>query len=725
MTNVQDHRVQELVNLKLSLRSELRFTPHFEGGEACYLIEDPIRAQFFRVGIDEYLLMSLLDGETTVGEALRRITPTAAAQGLTQQEATAVCQWLIQTELASTPQSLRSERLADNAAVREKRQRLSSWNPVFLKVPLCYPDRFFSSITPWARHAFGPVAALLGLLLVIVAMYQLASSWNAFTLASVGIFSPTRWLWLVACWLLLKIVHETAHGVVCRMYGGSVPEAGAILVLLAPLAYVDLTSVWRFRSKWQRMHTAAAGMYVEIWVAAIATIAWTATQPGLVNDVCFNLVIMASVMTLALNANPLMRFDGYYLLSDLLEIPNLYGNGQQYMAYLGRRYILGESVSSPLAWTKRDIFTRVYGFAAFLWRIMICVSIVLCAATMFHGAGLLIALAAIGLWVGVPAIRLIKHVCCRDGSQAHRKARLALFTAGSMLLGIVACNHLPWPGAQRAPAIVQYSPIAFVRAESPGFLREFYVPSDQDLIAGQPIARLENRQLVAELKDLELAIEQSLLRTRVYKQTDQIHSYQAELEQLRAHQEKRLEKQRQVDRLTVRAPADGQLLARNLNLRLGTYYHEGDEIAAIGDETKKELRIAIAQSAFDQFKAQMNKPVNVRISGGITLVSELDRVVPRATLTAPHQSLYARHGGPLESRVEQDEDGEGDLQLLSPHFTGVILLNGQQSSRIRAGQRGIVWFGRNGQTMGSVLRESLRELMPKDLLGQLAPLPFQ
>ena len=274
----------------------------------------------------------MFDGQTSVGEAVVRLSKLDLEHQLTEAEATAVCKWLVDAELAHTSASSDGRRLAINAVDRTIKRRLGLWNPLCMKVPLAYPDRWVAKVTPWLGSFFTAGFTLLGAILVIVASYQVTAAWENFSAASRGIFTPARWLWLVACWLLLKVVHESAHAIVCRKYGGPVHEAGAIFVLFAPLAYVDLTSSWRFRSKWKRIHTAAAGMYVELWIAAIAAIAWVATDPGQVNDLCFNLVLMASLTTIVFNANPLMRFDGYYMLSDLLEIPNLYSEGQQLSA---------------------------------------------------------------------------------------------------------------------------------------------------------------------------------------------------------------------------------------------------------------------------------------------------------------------------------------------------------------------------------------------------------
>ena len=207
------------------------------------------------------------------------------------------------------------------------------------------------------------------------------------------IFSPHNWLSMAIVWVLLKIAHELAHALACKRYGGEVRDMGLVFILFAPAAYVDVTSCWRFSSKWQRMHVAAAGMYVELVLAAMAAIAWSQTDSLVVRHWLFNVILMASVSTLLFNANPLMRFDGYYLLADLLEIPNLSPEGSRFVQQLGSRIFFGSRPAgqSPLGW--RGCSFACYGLAAWLWRLAVCGSLLAASAILWQGAGLMLGLA--------------------------------------------------------------------------------------------------------------------------------------------------------------------------------------------------------------------------------------------------------------------------------------------------------------------------------------------
>ena len=271
------------------------------------------------------------------------------------------------------------------------------------------------------------------------------------------VFAPSNWIWLLAGWIFLKVAHELAHGTVCTKYGGHVRESGILFVVMAPLAYVDVTSTWQFRSRWQRIYTAAAGMHIELLIASIATLIWSPTDESQLNHVCVNLVLMSSVTTLLFNANPLMKFDGYYILSDLTGIPNLSVAGQKFLRALAQRVFLGVPLQRLPNSPGRAAIIRIYAVLAFLWRITITVSLTVAASLLFHGAGIVLAGLAIVMWPLVPTFQLLKYLIFgRPGEQPNR-IRFVL-TFGSMVAVITSILMLvPWPGALRSPAIVAYA----------------------------------------------------------------------------------------------------------------------------------------------------------------------------------------------------------------------------------------------------------------------------
>ncbi|MFO7905602.1 MAG: efflux RND transporter periplasmic adaptor subunit [Planctomycetota bacterium] len=713
MTAAQDLAIRELKTCKLALRGDLVWTPQTSADRSYYLVEDPFNGRFYRMGTAEYAFVSLLDGETTIGEALGLTATAVPDAAFTEYEAVTICNWLLENGLVRTsePQEWSGQ---TGTAPAEQSPELQRWNPLVLRLPLLHPDWLFNAASPWVEWWFSLLALVPWLITGFIALFQIASDWNAVTNALTGVFAPLNWLWLSLCWFGLKVVHEFAHGAACKKFGGSVREAGFIFILFMPITYVDVSSSWKFRSKWHRVITAAAGMYAELFVASIATLLWSHTSPGLFNSLCFDVMIMASISTLVFNANFLMRFDGYYIFSDVMEIPNLAAVSRQQLkrVTLIPFFRAGPAPPGlPASRVKRFLVT-CYGLASFLWKIVVCTGMIIAASAMFEGAGAILAVLAALLWLGVPLVRFVKRMfgLTRDESTT---SRLSASTVGlAMIVAAFVAIQLPWPLPPRASAIVDYQPLTIIRADSPGFLKEIHVQPGQLVTKGELLAVLRNEELALELADLELSIQQLETRCRVHEHGRKMAAWQAEMEELDALRKKHIEKMEQVSRLILRAPTSGRVIGSNLRNLTGSYLQSGDQILSIGREQHKELRVAIEQQALPVFKSHVGRTIRVRLSGGRVFVATLSRIEPRARLECPHPALSGETGGPLAVKPKINDGDEADsgteeVELLVPHFIGHVALDTERGKEIRAGQLAQVALAADREAIGSYVLQAV------------------
>lgn len=685
MERYPDQSVRDLGSTRLAVRRDLVFVPQIESSQPYYLLEDPLNSRFFRLGQAEYTLVSLLDGQTTLHDALGRLSQVIPDHSLTESDVAALARWLVEMDLAQTEASGHAATLTERASQAAGRQTAARVNPLLIRLPLGRPDGCFAALARWIGWLFAPPAVVGWLGVVLLGAYQVSSQWERFAASSEGIFAPGNWAWLFGCWIVLKVLHEASHGVVCKRYGGAVRETGLLLILFAPVAYVDVTSSWRFASRWQRIQVAAAGMYGELLIAALAALVWSSTKSPWLGHLCFNVIAMASVTTLLFNANPLMKFDGYFMLSDALGMPNLYVNGQAYVRAWFRRWVLNVPGALP-AWTGRQrILIAVYGWASLSWRICVCVSLTLAAATMFQGAGIVLAALAAVLWFGLPALRFAGYLIRGRGAEQPDRLRLLLVTGTAGGLFAVLLLLVPWPGARVAPAIVEYAPLNVVRADSAGFVQKILVEEGQQVEAGQVLLELRNDELVQDLADLDLQVRQSEIRGRQHEQQRKLAALQAEAKKQESLIQQREELQTQVERLTVRAPSAGQVIRRNLATLLGTYIEQGDEILSLGDDSRKELRVSVAQDDLDAFRFSS---ICIQVPHESSWQGRLEKIVPRATLSLPHLALGAVHGGSLPvKRVDEKELQESSYELLAPRFVAHLPLDTAQSNLLKSGQR--------------------------------------
>ncbi len=686
-----DFRVRELGRTVLVLRHDLRVTPQVYSGEHVFVLEDPVNSKFYRLGAAEYAFVSLLNGETNIGDALQATATRFPAESLGWQEAASICKWLIECNLASTPESKASSRVMKAAREAGRREFWQKMNPMSLRVPLLWPDRWFRRIAPYCGWVFSWPVFTLWLILLAVAGYFLHQNADRLVEASQGVFDDGAWRWLLLVWVALKLIHEFAHGVACRKAGGVVREAGVMLILFTPVAYVDVTTSWRFRSKWKRILVAAAGMYAELAVAAVAAIVWAHTGPGALNHICFQAALMASATTILFNANPLMRFDGYYILSDLLEIPNLYGLGQQSVNYYTRRFILGLSASLPRANPLNKILVQIYGFGALVWRVLVCIGLLIAASALFEGAGVVLAWFAAALWVGLPVVRFVMYALQGKPGERPQWLRATAVCGGLVAAGAMFFLFVPWLGATTAPAIVEYEPLSVVRAESDAFIREVRVTGGQRVQPGDILLVLENRELQAEVAELALRIRETEIRIRLHQQRSELATQQAETAVLEMLKKQHAEKSEIAGRLTVRATAAGVVIGRRLAMREGSFVEKGAEILSIGDESRKRLRASVDQNDLQLFSSRTGGDVYVDVPGHYTLTRTLTRVPPQASTQPPHEALCTTAGGEIPVK-QTGSESESSVEFFEPRFTAFVDLTPTQARTMHAGQTGRISF---------------------------------
>ena len=713
-----DNSTQELARARFRLRDDLVFTPRKHGRKQCVHIESAER--FFKIGVPEYTFISLLDGNTSIAEALSITACNLGQDAFTEQEAVSICRWLVDSGLASN---------VEHEAPADFRKKQPPWyqrlNPFWIKLPLLNPDALLTRMQRVFGWIHSPVALFASLILGVVAVTTLASNWSKLDTSSDNIFAPANWIWLGATWILLKLVHEFSHGLACKRYGGDVRELGVVFILFAPLAYVDLTSAWRFKSKWQRIHTALAGIYIELVIASIATLVWAGTQSTETAHRCLNIMLLSSVTTILFNANALMRFDGYYALSDFVEIPNLYTDAQTKLRTVVRRIFMGDTTRATEPSTTADVLVFLYGLATFFWKILICVGLSISAATLFHGAGIFLAAAGIVLWMALPVFKLLQSLTRQFRFEPAKGVRCGLifscliFTVGSVLW------FAPWPGGRTVPALVEFAPPTHVRAGVDGFVQTLHVKDGQFVHTGDKLVEMTNYEIETACTELEIEIEQTIARRRLWTQKRELGQAQTETNNLLALQKQLAEKDALRNRLTLYATVSGRISARRLSDLHGTHITEGQEILVIGDESIKELRLSIPQDDIDAFRAVLQPPagsqaslserppeisrsgnVSIRIAGLPTTSGRLDRLNPRASTEPPHEALCATNNGWIPVRpVEKNETGESGLEFLEPRFTGFVRLNENTASLLPTGRTAMVTLGHDDRRLATGLYE--------------------
>ncbi len=720
-----DDSTFEIGNTRLRLKDGLSFSLNHSGDTPWYLIEDETAGKFFRVGLAEYTLLSLLDGKRTLSDALAIAVSVLGDTTLDDTQGARICNWMIDSGLAHTTASETSERILLKQEKGRFSKNIQRINPISIQVPLFNPDSLMTN----ANRAFGWMISWFGfavwLLVCTFGLVQLAIHWHEFSKERFQSFSQNDFFWIMGSWLIIKSFHEFSHALMCKRFGGRVGVFGLMFLLFIPLPFVDVTSSWKFESKYQKILTSAAGMMCELFIASIAVFIWASSEPGPVRFHMGNLIIVASAHTLLFNANPLMRFDGYYILSDWMDLPNLYTHGRQFVVAISKRFFLGTKTKLPEI-AHRPMFVRAYGIGSMVWTILLSCSLLLAAFSLFEGIGLIVAAIGAGFWVLWPAYKLIKFLSVGSLTERPNRKHFVRVVCTIVAAACVFGYGLPAPSVVQAPFVIDYDNLQIIRAEAPGFVRQILVKENQAVQADEILVLLENPDLQAELKQVQLQIEESELRGRGYKGSENIAGWMMEQQNYNALKERESELQALLQNLTIRAAVNGHVVTRDLSSMIGSYIEKGSEIISVADDRAKKAIALVDQK--DALFLQDIQAKQARLDVFGTFWSryrgQVRECEPRARDEVPHDAFSASNGGPLavlpRSQVESmsDQNARSDKnsiisgersqwKLAEPRVQVTIDFEAKASEHLKSGQTGLAYLSVRNQSMGEYLSGNL------------------
>ena len=694
----------------LRLKDGLEFSVQQGKLQTWYLIEDESRAQFFRIGAPEYTFLSLLDGQTTMSMALSKTCSLMGVQAFSEQDAVSLCKWLVDVELAHTGASTAAVRLRDRHQSSESSQQLQKLNPIAIRIPLFELDSFTTVAVRYLGWLVSWRFAIVWAIVCLLGLVSLCLCWDK--AEYVNVLSRNNWFWLALTWVVLKMIHEFSHVLACKKLGGQIGKGGILFLLMIPMPFVDVTSSWRFNDKYSRILVSAAGMLAEMLLAAIAAIVWSRTGPGALNYHAANVMIAASLHTLLFNANPLMRFDGYYMLCDWLEMPNLGNHGSQYLKGVGRKWFF-DLPSTRLQYEGfHGQIVQFYGVAAFVWKILICVGLGIGAVNLFHGFGLVMALFGVVMWLAMPVCQLLKFVAVGTEFEVPNRRRFAMVVAGIFAgVGLFGCL-VPAPSIINAPIVIEYHDKEIVRAESSGFVRQILVDDEEFVKKGDLLFVLENRELESEIAKIKLDLSKAKLRSRALQNDSEIGAWQAEQSVIESLEKQLFQIESKQRKLEIVAPSDGQVVDRGVMEKKGLYVPAGTELVTIGDAHKKEVIGLVSQDDARYLADKVGMEVDLRVWGiGPIHSVKFTEIEPKAVDDLPHLAFAGNYGGPIDvverKHVEDSNEKwvseDAELMMTQPRVPVRMQIAPDIGQQLKSGQTGLVHIRGRSQSVGSYL----------------------
>ena len=631
------------------LRAHAQVHRHVARGQIWYVLQDHQTGRFFRISAAANLMLCLMNGQRTVEEIWRRVSDKLGATRPTQEETVRLMIQLHQSDLLWTglpPDMAEVGRRADT--FESKRRRGWFTSPMAMRFPLIDPDKFLTATLPLLRPLFTRAGFAAWLALVLSGLVLAVLNWSEITAnVSDRVFTTYNVLMLTLLYPASKLLHELGHGYIAKANVGEVHEAGIMLLVLLPVPYVDASSSSAFADGWRRMLVAGGGIVVELALAALAMIAWVHLPPGLWRAAAFNLMLLCSVSTLLFNGNPLLRFDGYYILSDLLQIHNLDQRSRRFLLYLIQRYGFGLTrVESPLRTQSEAKWLAGYGIVSFIYRIAIMLGIGVLVSQRYFVIGVILAIVSLFQMLVLPVLRGL-HYVAKDPGLRDQRRRAIWVLAGVVASLAVLLLAIPVPYAQVAEGVVWVPEEAVLHAGADGFFADLLAGADAPVKAGQPLILL--RDPIAQTQ-VEVYRAQAAVAEDQFNQVNLIDRGQARLAQeqlIRASAALERAEERARD-LVMRAPRAGQFVVPDASRLPGSFVHKGDVLGYVIGGDDVAVRAVVQQSEIDLVRHRA-AAVALRFTeaAGRTVPATLMRETPSALDAPPAPALAPEGGGPM------------------------------------------------------------------------------
>ncbi len=638
-----------VAGLKPRIRAHAKILRQSFRGEVWFVLQDQVAERSHRFSPAAHYFIGLMDGERTVQQLWDATTAHLGDDGPTQEEAIRLLGQLHAADALLCdvpPDSMEIFRRYEQHQRQRLKQRL--WTPLALRFPLFDPDRFLVRTMPWVAPLFSWFGLLLWLIVVGAGAALAVSHWTDLTEnITERVLDPQNLVLLWFVYPVVKSLHELGHAYATRRWGGEVHEMGIMLLVFSPVPYVDASSAWGFGDKRKRMLVGAAGIAVELFLGALALFVWLTVEPGAVRAVAYNVMLICGVSTVLFNGNPLLRFDGYYVLADAIEMPNLGSRSTQYLGYLFQRYVLGvRDAQSQAKYTGERLWLFFYGTVSFVYRLFISFIIILFIASRFFVVGVLLAIWAVATQLAMPIGKSLSFLV---SSQSLRRQRgRALSTSLVLLLAVVLITFfVPVPSWTRTEGVIWVPEEAQVRSGTEGFVSKLLAPANSEVLRGQPLLQAEEpfqatRVAVYAAQLTELAAKYDALIS-----VDRVQAAMVREEMVAARANLARARERSAD-LTYRSPSDGRFIVPNAVDLPGRFLTKGQLIGYVVHPHELTVRVALLQDDIAMVR-QKTRGVEVMLAGwdARPIAAQIRREVPGASTQLPTSALGSAGGGPI------------------------------------------------------------------------------
>lgn len=687
-----------VADLKPRLRRHTDIHRQVFRGKVWHILQDHQTGRFHSLSPMANLMICLMDGRRTMRDIWEAAGRRASDDPPTQDETIQLLAQLHGADLLQGEIPPDFDEMAERSKKANQRRMMQQLrNPMALRVPLFDPNRMLDLTMPFVRPLF-TVPGFLAWLALALAGVVLAVLHGSELVADVSdrVLAAENVAVIMCVYPLVKSLHELGHAYATKIWGGEVHEVGIMLLVFIPVLYVDASASAAFSRKSRRIVVGAAGILVEVALAAIATIVWLKASPGLGRTVAFNVMLIGGVSTLLFNGNPLLRFDGYYIFSDLIEVPNLGSRANAYFFYLVQRRLFRiDDVENPVAVPSEAKWLLGYAVLSFAYRMIVSLGIALFLATRLFAIGAVMALWSISAIVILPLFRGAKFMATSARLRGQRRRAFAVVgafaAAAAMILFLI-----PLPYSTIAEGVIAVPDQAEVRAKTDGFVTKVVATPGEDVAPRQTLVALEDPILDARMAVIEAQLDEAHQRLEAVRQIDRV---QAEMfEEQATHLTERLAAARaQEQDLDVDSDRGGRFVFPRAEDAPGRFVKRGDLLGYVIANANPVVRVLAPQADVDLIR-QSTTAVEAHLAEDLArpIAARILRETPAAQQDVPSLALTTRGGGTIAldpSRTQRPQAlfsyYQIDVELLEP--IGAPRLGSRVYVRFQHGDEAIAW----------------------------------
>ena len=710
-TNIFSDNWFIISKLNVSLLDSIVVHKHYFKKTTWYLLEEVHNNTHYRVNEVTYKFIKSLDSSKSLEENWQNYIKSNPLDAPTQDEVITILIQMHSNNLLYFKNKAQNEYVFEKLQEKKKKeifQKIHSF--LFIKIPIYNPNKLLNTLGFLSKYMFSKFSFLLWFVIIFFASMAIVNHIDDIFSQSQGMLAPANLFLLYVSIFILKLFHELSHGIAIKKYNGQVYTFGFMFILFTPLPYVDASNSWVFKNKWHRILVSSAGMYIELFIAAVFALIWANTGAGILNSLAFNIMIAGSVTSIFFNGNPLLKFDSYFILSDYLEIPNLYQRSHAYTLSVLKKLFFNIDTQIQKQTNNESLQLIIYGILSYLYKLFLTIIIVIFVADQWFEVGVIIFVISIYSLVLKPIKTFLKFIFY-DEKLKKKRTIVVLSSFAVFILFIMFITLFPINDSIKANGIVNLKSKEKIYIKANGVLEKIHIKNTQFVNKGDLLFEFSNKELEFELQESKAMLKAT--NNELHKALNSVISQVKPLQERIDFLNNKIEYlKKKTQDLKVVATASGIIvLEKDIKKYLNSYVKNYTKLGEILQGNSYEFIGVVTQDMAEKLFNKKDLFTEVKLYANIekTIRLQDSAVIPHEKNELPSAVIGWSGGGPVEV-LSSDKNG---LKTKESFFEIKGQLENQEELGYFQSQYGIAKISLGSTTLFELFRMKFYQLIQK------------